>query len=735
MGSPAKPNVAAVRAKKKQQRAEDQPEARLDAIGTYLRYTIWKTHTFRYTILHISAFLVLSFLAFLLLDGRVTTALRINAEIVLLKDQAVQGKSADDVAQWFVAVLPNLGRLQKTTAADLASFAPIAQTRYQVRRRKTVTQVCTGDPQLNLLDPAERTRIIEECQRSFALYPSNGAGTLFIFPWPTTDAQLNASATNFESTVLRDDNTDVIVTIPLFMDASAAMTVATVTYTAGEGDVKFLVSTPGVMHFSQIQAKMSIPMLVILFFLIIAVGCEIVIDFRLEKRISPSVLNALTLKFFVEVCFILTAGAWFGLTLALFFIWNAPGDRGLTTADQAFDAMVLGTAVYDAAKNIFAVWYILLFLRSFFYLRFWSRFSVLSDTVVSAGPALIGCLLTLLALIAAFACVGSLMYGHSTEDDSFRTTGTSIEFIFVFLYRGGALDYGPFIDEEPFTATLYFFLLHFWVQIIVLNVIIGVIASAFSAVVTSSDLVRSVAWDPRQVRSDFWHYLRRFKDHHDDNDDVSGDVPLNGICYVEARIPLLQHVQARLRREPGSTPVRVDDLLDHTDELEGYTDEQRRQLILRTINKAANNIGNSDGIDRGFKLSVQDSKRSQRMEADFWRQARIIHDLYSSICGASTEAVPQLRAEAAVITAAEANLQRSADLLQDDRARLEDAIREALHETDVLRRELDRGLPVLGKIAQTTRQFKDALHNIRKTVENAEINMRRPTPSLSTVAK
>jgi len=153
----------------------------------------------------------------------------------------------------------------------------------------------------------------------------------------------------------------------------------------------------------------------------------------------------------------------------------------------------------------FVAWTLMLgWLRSFMFLRFSFRLSIINETIGSSLHEMIGVLLIFLLVFAAYSYAGTILWGH--ERPEMHTMTSALNFLVLLLWNGEADNYDEFDAADNVNSKIYFasFFLLSWV--VMLNVIVGVLALSFASVTETLMMMRRPEWTPQAV----WRDLRKF---------------------------------------------------------------------------------------------------------------------------------------------------------------------------------------------------------------------------------
>jgi len=192
-----------------------------------------------------------------------------------------------------------------------------------------------------------------------------------------------------------------------------------------------------------------------------------------------------------------------------FMIWHTANTIGSDlTPQQFFDEMLGYQDLFETSR----IWYIgalwITWVRVIEYLRDNARMNAVTETVRLAATDLFSLLLVTGIILFTFALVGSTLYGRHVFE--FRTLGASMDFLTRTLFTadvGGEEDaYNEMKALEPIW-TPFFILLYFGLSwLILLNVVLGILATGFSA---ASQSTRDRSWDIDNIRTESWYFLRK----------------------------------------------------------------------------------------------------------------------------------------------------------------------------------------------------------------------------------
>jgi hypothetical protein len=140
--------------------------------------------------------------------------------------------------------------------------------------------------------------------------------------------------------------------------------------------------------------------------------------------------------------------------------------------------------------------FIAVWLRWFGFLQFIPRLSIVTETSRAAANDLVGLLLIFFLFLAAFALAGTMLFSENVVP--FATTQKSFDFLAQIVGTGEVNLDDDFRNQSPL-ASMYFIIYTFIVIALLLNAVIGVLASSFVYAAESYNLVRMSDWRPTAV--------------------------------------------------------------------------------------------------------------------------------------------------------------------------------------------------------------------------------------------
>jgi hypothetical protein len=273
----------------------------------------------------------------------------------------------------------------------------------------------------------------------------------------------------------------------------------------------------------------------------------------------------------------------------------------------------------------FLAWLIaLLFTRTFKYFRFADRLSLMSQTMASSIHDIFGVIVVLLLVMCSFAYGGVLLWSHNVEPTDFISFFRGFVFLFRFILDGNA-SYAAY-DIDQTSAMIFFGIFFLLSWILLLNVIVGVIALAFAAVMDLSMLTKQREWRPSLVANDLRKWLLRTR-------------PGSQLCnneveaaYLPLRLDLLEAVRRWQNQGienfvSGADHITLGRLLRYTHR-EHFPEKFVRYVFL----KAQQQRGNPSATERKLRLLQRAVNRGANMKERLSSQEHLVDSLHRKVC-------------------------------------------------------------------------------------------------------
>lgn len=192
-----------------------------------------------------------------------------------------------------------------------------------------------------------------------------------------------------------------------------------------------------------------------------------------------------------------------------FMIWADSDKMGTQVLAQDFFNTIMG---YQQKYETGRLWYIaalwITWVRVIEYLRYNARLNAVTETVKLASTDLFSLLMVTAIILFTFALVGNAVYGRHVDD--FKTLGNAMFFItrtvFTADIEGANYAYSAMVELEPYWTPL-FVLLYFGLSwLILLNVVLGILATGFSA---ASQSTRDRSWDFNNLKDESCYFMKK----------------------------------------------------------------------------------------------------------------------------------------------------------------------------------------------------------------------------------
>lgn len=743
-------------------------DARVEDVYNYAVYYLCKTAALRSVIGQSLFFIVLSVIVTLIASDAQGVALSSEERALLQLDRLETFTSAEGVAAWFPTAVDVL-RSMRAPPHRFRAALPLCAVLFETLDETVVYQSC-ADAQTYFLHPAEARAFRAACANRLASRRNKSSSflvSLSQLDGLSTNETL-ALVSNFTDSVVVDNSVTTRVVLAFTSTLSPVAHVVTVTYqplsylvTAEQQMAIPLAEVSGSTH-----AVLTALLLVVLAAYVVFLFLDEVMWMRTVHRATRTYsAYFISFQFVVSVasigllitCLVLGLVG-FGTTVPV----NAGGRNGLRYLQSM--------ASYQTSFRSCAAWlYIGSFYRLLVFSQYWRRLNLVAIAVQSALPALLGCFIVFLLLVTSFAIVALHFFSGFILE--FRTIASTLPALMLLLFRGGSMDWGRFFAQSPI-ATIAFFLMYLLLtQLVVFNVIIGVVAHALSTTLTNSDLTQHVSWQPSAVWTDTVNFIRRYTSFAAANSSAGAALAAtapssqgNGTAAAamaagaapapwlfDASLSAVSNKYARdvvvvleaIRPLQRTRIITVDDLRSAVKEFQtqmgqpttedaSHTEPEWRHLAAESVSlenlcviitKASRHIGNLDAVGLQILLSKDDSRRSQRLNHDFWRCARITQELHSQFCRTSSRETAAARLSTlmgAAPTASQATAEEKmkAARVSADGDKIRTAIGNAVFKVVAMRDRAEAYDQLLQRLLQRLVALTTACMNIRRAVEH-----------------
>eukprot|EP00759_Apiculatamorpha_spiralis_P044315 PhF_6_TR41325/c0_g1_i1/m.62638/K04990/PKD2L1; polycystin 2L1 len=143
---------------------------------------------------------------------------------------------------------------------------------------------------------------------------------------------------------------------------------------------------------------------------------------------------------------------------------------------------------------------LLAFHNMFMYLQYNSKLSVVNETLRSSLGDLFGVGIVTIWVVVSFGISGHAFWGYLQPN--FSTVGNSIVYLSQLMISGDVQDYLSFERNLPNVAPAFFALFFIITWLVLLNVIVGIIAASFGAVMDTHFRHNSNAWSITSLARD-----------------------------------------------------------------------------------------------------------------------------------------------------------------------------------------------------------------------------------------
>jgi hypothetical protein len=221
---------------------------------------------------------------------------------------------------------------------------------------------------------------------------------------------------------------------------------------------------------------------------------RVVIEYRLTKSRLAAVLQFWAL-YDTLLLPLLLGVVYYHLALladaSTFSLPSAASTTGAAAASMTF--LVRHAADTNIAEKARGWLFIGCWMRSFGFLQHLTRLAVVTETVRAAMQDLVGVTLVFLVFVTSYAVTATVLFASNLPE--FATVSKSYDYLAQLIGSGQLDGIRELEDVSPFaTAFLIFYI--FFVIVILLNAVIGLLAASFVYCSSSNDLVRRNDWTP-----------------------------------------------------------------------------------------------------------------------------------------------------------------------------------------------------------------------------------------------
>eukprot|EP00672_Neobodo_designis_P014199 CAMPEP_0174868574 /NCGR_PEP_ID=MMETSP1114-20130205/66218_1 /TAXON_ID=312471 /ORGANISM="Neobodo designis, Strain CCAP 1951/1" /LENGTH=878 /DNA_ID=CAMNT_0016103795 /DNA_START=105 /DNA_END=2738 /DNA_ORIENTATION=+ len=246
---------------------------------------------------------------------------------------------------------------------------------------------------------------------------------------------------------------------------------------------------------------------------------------RLERRLMPASIRGSVRKFvfpvmrfwaLYDMAIVVLIFCVLGVRAYLFYLATRTTAEDNANASmpashvsaRAMTALVRMAAATELGDTLSGWLFIGTWLRIFGFLQYIPRLAIVTETVRAAGNDLIGVTAIFMVLVAAFSLIGAVLFSFNVND--FATTARAFDFLVQLVGTGEIDDIAEYEQHSPL-ASMYFLTFGFIVIAVLLNAIIGILASSFVYTVESFNLVRLSDWSPAAVAASIVALFRRLR--------------------------------------------------------------------------------------------------------------------------------------------------------------------------------------------------------------------------------
>lgn len=319
--------------------------------------------------------------------------------------------------------------------------------------------------------------------------------------------------------------------------------------------------------------------------------------------------------------------------------------RQSTAAMSRLVSMASRTETADTLKG----WlFIVTWLRTFGFLQFVPRLAVMTETVRSAANDLVGVTAIFLLFIAVFSLTGTMLFSDNIV--GFATTMKAFDYLSQLVGRGDVEGIEDFEAQSPL-ASSYFIIYCFMVIAVLLNVVIGILASSFVYTVESFNLVRLHDWKPAAVLRSIFILATRLRRTRRERD---RDQSLLRLCrsLEEARAAAWGFSHSRRATVEGANDgdgpgLDVGDA-DTADDVLVTLRQLRRlgapllcddDLTAEVFRKAQEQRGTPNGKLRYMRIFGRQRQRGEEMARDIAAQTQLLSQVRDQLFGVANDNV------------------------------------------------------------------------------------------------
>ena len=175
------------------------------------------------------------------------------------------------------------------------------------------------------------------------------------------------------------------------------------------------------------------------------------------------------------------------------------------SATDLYNELTLYQNAFAYARTFFICVLWIGWLRLMEILRYSARLNAVTETIRLASADLLSLCVIASFIILSFAFVGNALYGWNLW--YFATISESVAYLLRTIVSGDMSDYPKMEEVEPVWTPIYLFILFVLAWLILINVVLGILATGFSA---ASQSTRDRSWSWSGIKSDFYNLPEMF---------------------------------------------------------------------------------------------------------------------------------------------------------------------------------------------------------------------------------
>ena len=604
-------------------------EARVDSIMEYCMYSVKKTKMLSTALVQLISLAILISLSFL--QAPPSTALTIfDGDRLLDHAQAQSVTRAEDAVSWFVGVAQeqyvrraanNTANIDGTVPILMCTFRSFIPSGLQHGSRATSDASCDVPSQLRAL-PAS---IYSGPLATICATQGPGNRTTFAEFYFTDDDDIADSIgrlSTLQATAWATADTQVEGEFLFYTNSEDLYTYMKGSFNPRTGSLTTF-SQP--FQLSRLDTTRGVIELILLILFALSTLFTLWLIFKAVKllhELEGDWGGATSAKNMYDLLYV-ALSTWY-LVMAFQSVYKgrrlSSGLPGLTN-DRAVFAYLVNLQHHQRTQEVVMAWTLITsVLRPLFYMQYVTRFSAVSETIVSSLPSLAGCALVFILIVITFAITGQQLYGDSIF--GLRSIEGTLTFLFVLVFREGSVDYTPYFHAAPVSGVIFFLLFACLTQVVVLNIVVGVIASSFSASISTMELVRNPNWSLHDIGKDLIRFVRRYAVRLRFGN-ASGSGVSDHLVFIQDRLDILE----ALRERRKSALLKKDAMLTER-QLQVMVPNVSAKTVRVVVQKAAHHIGTSDAVLRQSRTTMQRMSRTERMEKQLWGQIKTVTELH-----------------------------------------------------------------------------------------------------------